>query len=43
MMGLGRAQADLATVGVVARSARKHYGIELHVQYDEKIHEERKK
>ncbi|KAF8862453.1 actin-like ATPase domain-containing protein [Acephala macrosclerotiorum] len=43
MMGLGRAQAELAAVGVMSRSARKHYGIELHPEYDPEKHEEGKK
>ena len=34
MMGLSHADANLSNVDVVSRSARKHYGIKLHVDFD---------
>jgi len=43
MMGLAHANTKLASVGVVSRAARKHYGIELSVEFDAKIHKDSKK
>ena len=39
MMGLSRANSKLASVGVVSRAARKHYGIELGINYNSAIHD----
>lgn len=39
MMGLSRASASLIAVGVVSRAARKHYGIELSVDYVSTAHQ----
>ncbi|KAG4434714.1 hypothetical protein IFR05_009791 [Cadophora sp. M221] len=38
MMGLARSNTALAAVGVISRAARKHYGIELHIDYDAPKH-----
>ena len=43
MMGLSRANPKLAAVSVVSRVARKHYGIEMHVEYDPTLHDASKK
>jgi molecular chaperone DnaK (HSP70) len=43
MMGLARANSKLAAVGLVSRAARKHYGIELRVEFEPGIHDASKK
>jgi molecular chaperone DnaK (HSP70) len=43
MMGLAHADAKLASVGIVSRAARKHYGIELSSRYDPALHQAKKK
>ncbi|KAG0650908.1 hypothetical protein D0Z07_2774 [Hyphodiscus hymeniophilus] len=43
MMALARANSKLATVNLVSRVARKHYGIELATTYDSAKHDESKK
>jgi len=43
MMGLARANSKLAAVGLVSRAARKHYGIELRVEFEADIHDASKK
>ncbi|KAG0646476.1 hypothetical protein D0Z07_7532 [Hyphodiscus hymeniophilus] len=39
MMGLARANSNLAAVGLVSRVARKHYGIELSILFDHLLHD----
>jgi len=43
MIGLNRANSMGATVNVVSRRARKHYGVELFVNYDPLKHDDSKK
>ena len=43
MMGLAHANPKLASVGLVSRAARKHYGIELSVEFDPEEHEPSKR
>ena len=43
MLGLARAIPKLAAVGLVSRAARKHYGVELRVEFDPEKHEQCKK
>ena len=38
MMGLANSNAAWATVGVISRAARKHYGVKLMVEYDSSKH-----
>lgn len=39
MMGLTRANANAAAVQVESRAARKHYGIQLHVAFNDEKHD----
>lgn len=41
MMGLARANSKLASVGLVSRAARKHYGIKLRTVYDPELGHQR--
>ena len=43
MIGLNRANSMGAIVNVVSRRARKHYGVEVHVNYDPLKHDDSKK
>jgi sugar (pentulose or hexulose) kinase len=43
MMGLANANAKFASVGIESRAARKHYGVELSVEYDPALHQDSKK
>jgi len=43
MVGLSHANPKLAAVGVVSRAARKHYGLELNVEYVSDSHDDSKK
>ncbi|KAF4636895.1 hypothetical protein G7Y89_g1184 [Cudoniella acicularis] len=43
MMGLARSNPKLASVGLVSRAARKHYGTELSVEFDPARHDDSKK
>jgi molecular chaperone DnaK (HSP70) len=43
MMGLARSNPRYTAVGIASRAARKHYGTELCVELDPKIHDSTKK
>ncbi|PMD40386.1 actin-like ATPase domain-containing protein [Hyaloscypha variabilis F] len=43
MMGLARSDPRLASVGLESRAARKHYGAELSIPFDEERHQDSEK
>jgi tRNA A37 threonylcarbamoyltransferase TsaD len=43
MMGLARSDPRLASVGLESRAARKHYGAELSIPFDEERHRDSEK
>jgi hypothetical protein len=43
LMGLARANSQLAQVALVSRRARKHYGLQLSTKFDAQVHDGSKK